>query len=147
MWTGTNCMTVMRFLDSNVVVYAYDSTDAVKHAIAAHLLVEVIQRGDGAVSTQVCGEFFNAAVTKRKIMTPDEVLRVIRRLEAGMKISAIDLHLVRDALAIHQRYQLRYWDSLIIATARRMQCAEVLSEDMNDGQDYGGVVVRNPFKP
>ena len=63
-----------------------------------------------------------------------------------MQVSEIDLHLVRDAIAIHERYQLRYWDALIIATAKRMQCTEVLSEDMSDGQDYGGVVVRNPFK-
>ncbi len=136
----------MRFFDSNVVVYSCDMTDPRKHAIAAQLLVEVIQRGDGAISTQVCGEFFNAAVTKRKIMTAAEVQRVIQRMEAGMQVSGIDLSLVRDAIAIHERYQLRYWDSLIIATAKRMQCTEVLSEDMNDGQDYGGVVVRNPFK-
>lgn len=147
MWNETSCMIVMRFLDSNIVVYAHDTTDPVKHAVAASLLVEVIRDGDGAVSTQVCGEFFNAAVTKRKIMTADEVLRVIRRLETGMRMSDIDIHLVRDAIAIHQRYQLRYWDSLIIATAKSMRCVEVLSEDMSDGQDYGGVVVRNPFKP
>ena len=136
----------MRFLDSNVVIYSCDTTDPRKHKIAAQLLVEVIQRGDGAVSTQVCGEFFNAAVTKRKIMTAAEVQRVIQRMESGMQVSEIDLHLVRDAIAIHERYQLRYWDALIIATAKRMQCTEVLSEDMSDGQDYGGVVVRNPFK-
>jgi predicted nucleic acid-binding protein len=56
------------------------------------------------------------------------------------------LQLVKDAIAIHQRYQLRYWDALIVATARHVGCTEVLSEDMNDGQDYGGIVIVNPFK-
>ena len=43
------------------------------------------------------------------------------------------------------RHQLSYWDSAIIAAARMSGCTEVLSEDMNAGQDYGGVRVVNPF--
>lgn len=52
-----------------------------------------------------------------------------------------------DALAIKARFQLSYWDSAIIAAAKQGNCLQVLSEDMNDGQDYGGVKVVNPFKP
>jgi predicted nucleic acid-binding protein len=137
----------MRFFDSNIVVYGYDNTDARKHAIAQQLLAEAPLQGDVVVSTQVFGEFFNAAVTKRKIMTAEEVRKVILKISAGIRVAEVDLGLVRDAIAIHQRYKLRYWDSLIIATAKRMKCVEVLSEDMADGQDYGGVIVRNSFKP
>lgn len=129
------------------MVYAYDKSDPRKHSIAAGLLVGAINQGDGAVSTQVVGEFFNAAVARRKIMTPAEVLAVVQRIAAGMKVSPIETGLVADAIAIHQRFQLRYWDALIIATAKQMNCIEVLSEDMTDGQDYGGIMVRNPFKP
>jgi predicted nucleic acid-binding protein len=42
--------------------------------------------------------------------------------------------------------ELRYWDSLIVAAARRAGCPEALSEDLSDGQDYGGVIVVNPFR-
>jgi predicted nucleic acid-binding protein len=49
----------------------------------------------------------------------------------------------RDA---RQRFQLSYWDAAIIEASRAMGCAQVLSEDLSDGQDYGGVRVANPFR-
>jgi predicted nucleic acid-binding protein len=58
----------------------------------------------------------------------------------------IDIAIVEDALSIKARYQLSYWDAAIIAAARAMNCQEVLSEDMNHGQEYGGVKVTNPFR-
>ena len=54
--------------------------------------------------------------------------------------------LVKEAVATHQRYQLSYWDSLIVAAARDAGCTEIHSEDLNHGQNYGGVVVVNPFR-
>jgi len=57
----------------------------------------------------------------------------------------IDFTLVCAAIGIHRRFQLRYWDSLIVAAARRSGCTEPLSEDLSHGQDYDGVKVVNPF--
>jgi len=48
-------------------------------------------------------------------------------------------------LDLHERFQLRYWDALIVATAKLSGCTRVLSEDLNAGQDYDGVTVVNPF--
>jgi predicted nucleic acid-binding protein len=79
-------------------------------------------------------------------MTSTEALGIIATLEAGLQVASITPPLVKEAVLTLQRYQLRYWDSLIVATARQCGCKEVVSEDMNDGQDYGGVVVLNPFK-
>jgi predicted nucleic acid-binding protein len=42
-------------------------------------------------------------------------------------------------------YNPRYWDAAIIEVARATGCDTVFSEDLNDGQDYGGVRVVNPF--
>lgn len=140
-------MSANRFFDTNVVVYAYDSSDAVRQAMAQQALTAAVARGDGAVSTQVLGEFFHTVVIRKKIMTSAEALGIIATLEAGLQVESITPPLVRAAVLTHQRYQLRYWDSLIVATARQCGCKEVVSEDMNDGQDYGGVVVLNPFKP
>lgn len=139
-------MSANRFFDTNVVVYAYDSSDLVRQSKAQQALTEAVARGDGAVSTQVFGEFFHTVVIRKKIMTSAEALGIIATLEAGLEVESITPPLVREAVLTHQRYQLRYWDSLIVATARQCGCKEVVSEDMNDGQDYGGVVVLNPFK-
>jgi predicted nucleic acid-binding protein len=53
--------------------------------------------------------------------------------------------LVLAAMETKQRFQISYWDAAIIEAARGLRCEVVLSEDMNDGQDYGGVRVENPF--
>lgn len=140
-------MSVNRFFDTNVVVYAYDSSDPVRQSKAQQTLTDAVTHGDGAVSTQVFGEFFHTVVVRKNLMTRVEALRIITTLEAGLQVEAITPSLVKEAILIHQRYQLRYWDSLIVATALHCGCAKLVSEDLNDGQDYGGVVVSNPFKP
>jgi len=48
-------------------------------------------------------------------------------------------------LDARERYQLSFWDGLIVAAAERGRCAEILSEDFNHGQEYFGVRARNPF--
>jgi len=138
-------MSASRFLDTNVIVYAYDTSDPVKQAKAQALLTSAIRQNSGAISTQVLGEFFHTVVIKRRLMMASEAAVIITALKAGLHVAGISLNLVMDAIAIHQRYQLRYWDALIVATAKSLACTEVVSEDMNNGQDYGGIVVVNPF--
>jgi predicted nucleic acid-binding protein len=54
--------------------------------------------------------------------------------------------LVVSAIELHVRYQISYWDGLIIAAAERAGCTKILSEDLSDGQQYGTVVVENSFR-
>jgi predicted nucleic acid-binding protein len=139
-------MSARQFLDTNILVYAYDSTNPAKQAKAQDLLANAVRQGDGAVSVQVFGEFFHTVVIKRKLMTSAEASSAIAAMEAGLEVAAITQALVGSAIKIHERCQLRYWDALIVATARHLGCKEVISEDMSAGQDYGGIVVTNPFK-
>ena len=53
--------------------------------------------------------------------------------------------LVLKAFSLQQRYQIAYWDAAIIAAAQEMGCRTLYSEDLNAGQNYAGVIVRNPF--
>lgn len=66
-----------------------------------------------------------------------------------MPVVSVETRDVADAIAIHRRYQTRYWDSLIIATAAHHACGEILSEDLNDGQTYNGrtILVRTRRGP
>jgi predicted nucleic acid-binding protein len=50
------------------------------------------------------------------------------------------------AFAVHQRYGLSWWDSMIIASAEASGCSRILSEDLADGASYFGITVENPFK-
>lgn len=64
-----------------------------------------------------------------------------RQEVSGITTAHVDL-----ALEIRARFQLSYYDALILSAARMPGCLKVYSEDMNDGQDYQGVRVMNPFK-
>ena len=57
----------------------------------------------------------------------------------------LTLSVVEDALFLCASYQLSYWDAAIIAAARHLDCRTLLSEDLNHGQSYGGVLVQKPF--
>ena len=92
------------------------------------------------------GEFFHATVIRRKLLTAEEAERAVLAFQAALIVVAIEPRLVADAIQVHRKYQTRYRDSLIIATAVHQGCAEIASEDLNDGQSYNGVVVRNPFR-
>lgn len=135
----------MRFVDTNVLLYSISTvpTEAVKSAKAQ---AELSNR-DLALSVQVLQEFYVQATRKSRPdpLTHDEALAFIRGWRR-FPTQDITLPLLDDALAIKARYQLSYWDAAIIAAARAGNCTEVLSEDMNDGQDYAGVKVVNPFK-
>ena len=50
-----------------------------------------------------------------------------------------------NAIDLQIRYKISFWDAMIIASARQLGCQVLWSEDLNDGQDYGDVTVKNPF--
>ncbi len=135
-----------RFLDTNVLVYACDSSDAAKQQAALALISVSASRSEGVISAQVLGEFFHATVIRRKLLTAEEAERAVLAFQAALIVVAIEPRLVANAIQVHRQYQTRYWDSLIIATAVHQGCAEIASEDLNDGQSYNGVLVRNPFR-
>ena len=138
-------MTVMRFADTNVLLYSISTLPAEvpKAAVAKAMMASL----DLVLSAQVLQEFYEQATRKSRAdaLSHDEAAAFIRTW-SRFPIQPITLALVEAALAIKARYQLSYWDSAIIAAALATGCREVLSEDMNHGQDYGGVVVINPFK-
>lgn len=84
-------------------------------------------------------------MTRKAVLDAQEATQAIRAL-AGLQLVEIDLPLVHAAIAYHRQYQLRYWDALVLAAAKRAACVELLTEDFNDGQQYDGVRARNPFR-
>ena len=133
------------FLDSNVLVYAYDKHEPEKQTQAQELLKNAIKEESAILSAQVLGEFF--VVVTRRIKEPlpiNDAEKVIDILTV-LPVAEIDLPLVKLAIKTQKDYGISYWDSLIVATAEREGCKKILSEDLNDGQRYNGVLVENPF--
>ncbi len=133
------------FFDTSILVYAYDTHDPPKQKIAQDLILENIRNGQGWLSIQVFGEFFNV-VTKQipKPLTSDEARDAISYLSI-LNITDMDVKLVFRAIDTHKKYGTNYWDSMIIAAAERANCAKLLSEDFNSTQKYYGIIAKNPF--
>lgn len=138
-------MPARSFLDTNILVYAYDVREPVKHARAQDVLKQGIEEETAVLSVQVIGEFFT--VVTRRIPNPlsieetEEVLNLLGILP----IIDLDFRMVRHAIEIHRRHAIAYWDALIVAAAHRAECSQILTEDLNAGQSYEGVAVVNPF--
>jgi predicted nucleic acid-binding protein len=136
-------MTADLFIDTNLLLYAQSKhpDETAKREISRKSL----RRHGIAFSSQVLGEFYVNAT--RKLSPPishDSALRILRKLEE-FPILPIGPDEVFLALDIRARYAISYWDSLVVAAAQTMKCGEILSEDLSHGQDYGGVLVINPF--
>jgi predicted nucleic acid-binding protein len=139
-------MSDRNFLDTNILVYAYDENQPVKQEIAQNLLIDGIEQEHSVLSVQVLGEFFN--VVTRHIpqpMTSSEALEIIEMLSI-LLVQEIDLTVVKRAIATHQKYRISYWDALMVSAAERAGCTRLLSEDLSDGQTYHNIIVHNPFK-
>jgi predicted nucleic acid-binding protein len=134
------------FVDTNVLVYAHDDASPAKKALAETIILEGLRSENAAISTQVLCEF-HVTVT-RKAKRPMPLARAKREIAllSNLETADVDAPMVERAIDIQERWKINFWDGLIIAAAERTRCATVLSEDLSDGQVYGSVTVRNPFK-
>lgn len=134
------------FLDTNILVYAYDRSAGKKHALAVELVERCWENENGCLSLQVLQEFF--VTVTRKLATPLDDANA-RQIVADLAQwrshapKASDLLLTID---LQREHQLSFWDALIVQSAVSLSCTILLSEDLNHGQLYGTVQVINPFK-
>ena len=135
----------MRFFDTNVLVYAAVRQDERKSATAQELIRHALEvNHDGVISVQVVTEFANVMLNRFKMSAKavDEWVSQFYPLLA----TEVTMDVVRNAMCIKEEYGIQYYDALIIATAEKLGCTEIVSEDLNDGQLYHGMAVVNPFK-
>jgi predicted nucleic acid-binding protein len=134
------------FLDTNVFLYAL--SDFPEEQAKAERARELLLNENWGWSVQVAGEFYHVATSaKRQFRLPPSV--AMDYVTTWLKFPTASLHpsTVVSALGISDRFQISYWDAAIVAAASDLGCRTVYSEDLSHGQDYGGVVVMNPFYP
>ncbi|MBI5583763.1 MAG: PIN domain-containing protein [Deltaproteobacteria bacterium] len=133
------------FLDTNILVYAYDRHDLRKQGIAQALLMDGMENESAVLSVQVLGEFFTVVTRQiKQPMTTAEAKEAID-LFSNFFVQEVDLALVERAIDTHKMCRISYWDALIISAAERAGCQRILSEDLNDGQLYHSIRIANPF--
>jgi predicted nucleic acid-binding protein len=136
-------MTAKVFFDTNVLVYAAMGTG--KEEPKRKRALSLIDSEDFGTSAQVLQEFFVTVMKKAHAPLPaQEALEWIEQFTA-FPCQPIDQKLVRIAVEHSARYAISYWDAAIIAAAEALGCETLYSEDLNNGQVYGGVRVVNPF--
>lgn len=134
------------FVDTNVLVYARDSSRPTKQMAAERWIAHLWHTGTGRLSSQVLSEFYVTVTTKLDPgMARSDARADIRDLTAW-RPAPITADLVTDAWEIQDRFQISYWDSLIVAAARSTGSDQLLTEDLQHGQDLGGIVVVDPFR-
>jgi predicted nucleic acid-binding protein len=133
------------FVDTNILIYAHDRSQGVKHERARQLIERLWASGRGVLSTQVLQEL--CVSLRRKVANPvsvDEIRRVIRDyLSWEIVVNTPDA--VLQALEIEVRYKTSFWDALILQAAEQCGAAVLYSEDMSGKQRYGTVRVVNPL--
>lgn len=133
------------FIDSNIVVYAYDHHEPQKREKARQILKRGMMEENIVLSPQVLGEFYVVVTKKiRNPISPGAALGIIEVLSVFSAVE-IDALLVIKGINIQMKYKVSYWDSLILAAAERAECNILLTEDMKDGEVFNNVTVTNPF--
>ncbi len=134
----------MRFADTNILLYAISrDTEEQPKAKRAN---EILAARDIGLSVQVLQEFYVQATreTRTDRLAHDQAARLVESFRR-FPVQETTVGTVLCAMSTRQRFDISYWDAAIIEAARELGCDVVLSEDLNDGQDYGGVRVENPF--
>ena len=136
-------MTAPVFVDTNVLIYAVDEAHPKKHEAAKLWRSELWKSRRGRISFQVLQEFY-ANVSQKWPAARQQAQAEVRNLLAWRPV-VVDAEVLEQAWKIQDRYQLSFWDALILRSAQASQCSVLWSEDLQNGQRWGNLEVRNPF--
>lgn len=131
------------FFDTNVLLYMYGG-DADKRARAKELFRQYALSGRMLLSTQVVQEFYAAG--SRKLGMPRRELRDATAALLDSPLIVVGPSQITVAIQNEERYRISFWDALILAAAESGGAEVLFTEDLNHGQQYGTVLVRNPFR-
>jgi predicted nucleic acid-binding protein len=139
-------MTARFFLDTNVLIYAYDATNTGKQARAKELLAALAGTQAAAVSTQVLAEMFYTLTRKfASLISPDEAVAQLFHHVQTWQVIDVSTIIVMEAAQAVTRHKLSFWDAQIWAAAKLNDIPIILSEDFNTGSSLQGVRFVNPF--
>ncbi len=134
------------FLATNVLVYLYDR-DAPEKQKKARAVLEWGSTGDGfVISTQILQEFW-VTVTRKfsKSLPVSEALLAMRALQGSLSTIPVDIGMIFEAIELERRFQLSFWDALVVQAALTAGCSKLLTEDLQHGFRIKTLTVENPF--
>ena len=137
-------MSAKVFIDTNVLVYAYDVDAGSKRQTAQNILLGLRQERSGALSMQVLQEFYTTVTRKLASPLAKEVARTIVDRFARWCVATTPAE-ISHAFRIEDEARINFWDAMIVAAAIKAGATRILSEDLSHGQTIAGVKIENPF--
>lgn len=134
-------MTASSFVDSNVIIYAYERDE--KSSLARACVTRLVDAGALVISPQVVAE---AYVNLSRILGKATAHDLVSSLMRSSRVWPQDTKSIELAFEVHRSYAVSYWDAQIIACARLAGAPVLLTEDLQDGQTIEGVTIVNPFR-
>jgi predicted nucleic acid-binding protein len=133
------------FIDTNILVYANDSTNTEKNVMSREIILQGMQDDTLVLSTQVLSEFY-VTVTK-KIERPLSTIEAKEEIELlkSAEVLEISMETILKAIDLSERVKVSYWDALIIASAIAAKCPVIYSEDLSSGQKIESTSIFNPY--
>jgi predicted nucleic acid-binding protein len=134
----------MEFVDTNIVIYAHDSSAGEKRRTSESLIERLTLGGAGALSTQILVEFY-AAATRKFGLRKEDAAAIIADFGSWTvhRLGHADL---LAATLLRSRHKVSWWDALVLQSAQALGCEILWTEDLAHGHRYGSVTVRSPFR-
>jgi predicted nucleic acid-binding protein len=135
------------FVDTNILVYAYNADEKEKHARASALIKELWDQKTGVLSLQVLQEFYVTVTQKiEKPIGSDETKKIVEDYIAAWEIVEPTTRTLLVAIEARDKYQLHFWDAMIFAAAREARAKVVYTEDFQHGREIESIRFMNPFQ-
>ena len=134
------------FLDTNILVYAYDKTDPSKQQKAQDLLKEGLKSEKAVISSQVLSEFYVTLTQKLPQPLSRKEAKAQIVLLSALEVIPVDVQVIYQAIDYQQRWKVSYWDALILSAAQYGKCSIIYSENFSAAQRYGSLKIHNIFK-
>jgi predicted nucleic acid-binding protein len=132
------------FVDTNVLLYAYEGGAVRKQRISVELIDRLWEEREGILSIQVLSEFYSNAT--RKLRMPAGSAEEVVRDFSAWRLHRPDHDSILNAIRLEQRYKIAWYDAMILNSAIETGCSVLWTEDFQDGQRFGDLVIRNPYK-
>lgn len=134
------------FIDSNVLVYAYDIDAGDKHKKAQEILQNCWESESGFISTQVLQEFYITVTRKLTKVLPKAKAREIIQDYTAWPVYQPTVEDIISASELEEKHQLSFWDALIVVSAQNTGATTLITEDLQNGRQIGKLKITNPFR-
>jgi predicted nucleic acid-binding protein len=133
------------FVDTNILIYAHDLDAGQKYAISSTVIKDLWENRSGITSIQVLQEFYVNVTRKIPNPLPKPKAREIIESYLAWDVELNEVRTILTASEIEERYNLSFWDALIVAAACNAKADKIITEDLNHGQRIEGILIENPF--